>query len=486
MSLDSLALVSNAQSRRSSSWDRTGGNVDCVTVVAPGESVVLLDAEGPGKVTHIWMTFMEFATDHRTVLRDMVLRMTWEGSEVPSVEVPLGDFFGLGHGLPSPFYANRNFQVAALPCTVGGNERALNSYWPMPFHKSARIEIYNNGARSLKQLYFHVDYELGPQPPESALFHAEFRQALELPGQVTDPDYVNLHGEENYVLFEAEGRGHYAGCFFYVDSGGDAWWGEGDDMIFIDGDTLPTIIGTGSEDYFNDAWCMHKSFTLPWYGCPLLARRPDGGSYTSMYRFHGPDPIRFRKSIRMTIERWWDSDKTNNISSVAFWYQQQPAGTRPPLPKGAANHPVLHPVEPKDCYLLSRRNAVNVSSLEEPLRTAGLDVKMATVLGQEFLTDGGAILVASHGKAVTIPVPVPEDGLYRLEVKPVYGLIEEEIRLGLPGNPEVPVRGEKFLRENDGPFVSLGSVPSVDKTLPLTLRGASHVPIHLIAYRKLD
>ncbi len=143
---------------------------------------------------------LEYA-NHPTVFRDMVLRAHWDESPVPSIEVPLGDFFGLGHALPPPFYARLNYQITATPITLGVNERSLNCYFPMPFHRSARIRLHNNGRRSLKQLYFHVDYELGKQPADCGHFHAVFRQENE----VRSHEWINLDGRDNDVIRETEG-----------------------------------------------------------------------------------------------------------------------------------------------------------------------------------------------------------------------------------------------------------------------------------------
>ena len=484
MSLENIALVTDALSRRSSSWDRTGGNIDCVTGFEPGATTVLLETDGPGKITHMWITVMENGCQ-QTIMRDLVLRMYWEGSATPSVEVPLGDFFGLGHALPPPFYERRGFKIISAPINVGTNERAFNCYWPMPFHRSARIEIYNNGSHTVKQVYFHVDYELAPQPPESALFHAEFRQEKNLSGQVTGDDYVNLYGEENYVLFETTGRGQYVGCFLYIDAATDGWWGEGDDMIFIDHDKFPALIGTGSEDYFNNAWCFHNAFTFPYYGCPLLEKRADGGTYTSLYRFHGPDPIRFREHIKVTIERWWETYKTNNFASVAFWYQQQPITSRKPLPVREANYPVFHQLHPDD-YRKPAAKGVDLLGLEVPLRASGLEVKVIAALGQEFLHDGGALLVTSNGKPVTVPLPVPRDGLYRVEVKPVYGLIEGELTLSVEGEQPVKVRSQKFRRENDGAMIIVGSARAQNKAVALTVTAPGAAPLHYVVCQRLD
>jgi len=478
MNLQDLALIKENRSHRSSSWDRTGGNIDCMTDLAPGSSQVLLDTEGPGKITHIWATVMEYA-GHPTVFRDMVLRMYWDGASVPSVEVPLGDFFGLGHGLPPPFYAKLNYQVVATPITVGVNERSMNCYFPMPFHRSARIELYNNGRRTLKQLYFHVDYELGEQPADCGLFHALFRQERDVRSQ----EWINLGGEDNYVLMETEGRGHYVGCFYYVDNDPSGWWGEGDDMIFIDRAALPTINGTGTEDYFGNAWCYHQPFSYPNYGCPLLEKRSDGGSYTTMYRFHLADPVRFAEHIRVTMEHVWGSHCTNSLISVAFWYQQRPLPRREPLPAGDANHARAHPGE-----IAGEERSdteVDVPGLEVSLRENGWSVRTAITLGQQWI-DGGALVVATGGAAVEVAVPVAADGLYRVEVKPVYGLLGGPLEFGLRGGPAVEVPQETLVRENDGPFVTLGNGHAEAGQIRLIAQGDPSVPLHRIRLTKLD
>ena len=476
MNLQDLARITGGRSRRSSSWDRTGGNVDCLTDLAPGESATLLDTAGPGKVTHVWATVMEYAS-HPTVFRDMVLRMYWDDSPVPSVEVPLGDFFGLGHALPPPFYARLNYQILAAPITLGVNERSLNCYFPMPFHQSARLELYNNGLRSLKQLYFHVDYELGEQPADCGLFHAVFRQEKEVRSQ----PWINLDGKDNYVLLETEGRGHYVGCFYYVDADPGGWWGEGDDMIFIDHAEMPTINGTGTEDYFGNAWCYHQPFSYPNYGCPLLEKRPDGGSYTTMYRFHLADPVRFAEHVRVTMEHVWGEHCTNALSSVAFWYQQKPLERRDPLPAGDANHARAHPraaVEEEGLDM-----TVDVPGLEVGLRERGQVVQTVAVVGQEWVS-GGGLVIETGGAGIEIPLPVPAEGGYRVEVKPLYGRLENPLTLGLRGQPAVEVQTESLAREDDGAFVSLGSALSEGGQISL-LAGGPSVALHGIRLRKL-
>jgi hypothetical protein len=485
MSLQDVARITDAVSQRSSSWDRTGGNIDCLTDLAPGKSAVLLETDGPGRVAHIWLTYFEYP-GHATVLRDLVLRMTWEHAEVPAVEVPLGDFFGLGHALPPPLYWKRKFTLQAEPLTVGFNERSCNCYWPLPFRRHARIEVYNNGERSLRQLYFHVDYELGPQPADAGLFHAVFRQEQELGSQ----GWMNLSGKDNYTLLETEGRGHYAGCILYVDMRRNGWFGEGDDMIFIDHAELPTINGTGTEDYFNNAWCYSEPFSFPYYGCPLLEKRKDGAFYT-MYRFHVPDPVRFKKHIRVSIEHVWGEicekvgggEGTNGYASVAYWYQSEPLRARTPLPTGAANHPVLYPELQNEH---APRDPLSVPGLEVELRRRGLDVRTVFVIGQEWLRSGGALRIATQGAPVELPVPVAQPGVYRVELQPVNAWLGEKTTVEVKGGGRCELRPEKLRRESDAAFRDLGTVKTADGQIVLVLSGGDAVGLQGLRLTKLD
>ena len=491
MSLDNFALVKNGVTRRTSSWDRTGGNRDCFLDLKPGQIVTLLSEEGgPGIINHLWLTFREYhESGHDTVARDLVIRMYWDGATVPSVEAPLGDFFGLGHGLsPSSFYYPRKYTVQSLPVAIGGNERAFNCYWPMPFHQSARIEIFNNGLRTLRLLYFHVDYELGEQPKEAGLFHAAFGQHSELEGQIpgSENDYFNLDGKENLVLLETEGRGHYAGCFFYVDSDAESWWGEGDDMIFIDGDPMPTINGTGTEDYFNNAWGYNSAFCQPYYGAPLVEKRSDGGSFTSLYRFHIPDPIRFQKKIKVTIERWWSSRKTNAVSYVVFWYQQTPITARTPLPQGEANHPLRRIKDPE--WLGTDKNLeIPLPSLEVQVRNMGFKVDPVSFIGGwDDLNSVGGLAIITKGRTFRLPLHLPKEGTYRVEVKPLYKLLSGNLEISLNGCSPVTVEKQTPYREADGPFILVGETTTQSKMIELTFNADEIAPLHRIRLSLLE
>lgn len=459
--LNELATIrSDTTCRRASSFDPGGNNFDNVSSIEPMTSVVLLDTDGPGRINHIWMTFKGFP-NHPTVVRDLVIRMTWEGASVPSVEAPLGDFFGLGHAL--------EYTLESAPIAVGGNARALNCYWPMPFHRHAKIELYNNCRRSIRLFYYHIDYELGPQPADQGLFHALFRYERDLKTQVQEG---NTTGKDNYVVFETEGQGQYVGCALFVDAPPGGWWGEGDDMIFIDHSEKPAILGTGTEDYFNNAWGFHDPFCYPYYGCPLLKKRPDGGTWTSVYRWHIPDPIRFNRHIRVTFEHVYSPRVANDYSSIAFWYQREPIRSRPPLPFAEANLPKLHAPAPGP---VPERIDVDGTELETVLRSRNISARaLATTLAES--TNGGWLRIENLTSAVEIPIPVPVEDTYRVRLKPVSHVLEKPMRVGLKGGPMQTFEKRPGL-ERQTPYLDLGAAQSQGKTLTVVIEGAATVGI---------
>ena len=451
--LNGIATVRPShQSHRASSWDRAGGNADSITGLPPGQSHTMLERASPGRVRHIWMTASSFP-GHNTFLRDLVLRMFWDGSKVPSVETPVGDFFGLGHA--------KTYAFQSLPVVVGDNPAAMNCYWPMPFHKQARIELYNNGPRTIRSIYYHIDYETGPQEASAGLFHAAYRREAELRGQSGER---NLSGEENFVILETEGSGQYLGCFLYIDSQVGGWWGEGDDMIFIDHSAKPVINGTGSEDYFNNAWGLRNAFSYPFYGCPLLEKRDDGGLFTSVYRWHVPDPVRFQSHIRVTLEHLWRSTVTNEFTCVAFWYQAQPISQRAALPRGRANWPRAHPVKAPPAPEFE----LNATELEEALREQGVKVTAHTASGGLR----GWLQVEAAARPVRLAIPVPVAGDYAVQVRPFDAGFEGEVKMGF-GQESMrviaPVAGAKARQ----PWVALGVARAVEEKVILEASGRS-------------
>ncbi len=347
--LDTLFVLRDTKTRRVSSYDREGGNNDSA-LIQPQGTLDVADIGGSGVIRHIWCTLSSTDPD---ILSRAVLRMYWDGEQNPSVEAPIGDFFGIGMGL------TRNFVSEPLSmCPQDG--RAFNCYFPMPFASGARITLENESDVQMN-FFYYIDYELMDVRDDFGRFHAQWRRERDTDGFArregkdlgersplagtsrsdTWPalwDAPNLDGKGNYVILEAEGRGHYVGCnlnIFNFEKQINDWYGEGDDMIFIDGDVLPTLNGTGTEDYFNTAYCPRTPYNAPWHGLTVYSGdelgRPWQGA-NSMYRFHVKDPIRFQQSIRVTIEHGHANKLSNDYSSTAYWYQEEPhnAGYRMP------------------------------------------------------------------------------------------------------------------------------------------------------------
>ncbi len=332
-----MAKLRSYKARRSSSWDRSGGNGDSVPV-QPGQTATLLDIQGAGVLTHLWFTIASPDQHH---LKNLVLRAWWDGESSPSIEAPIGDFFGLGLG---EYFTYQSALLTVAPV------KALNSYFAMPFASGARITVTNEGKVKTDALYFAVDYVTLPSlPNDVGRFHAQYRQAAPGKGWTDDwgneyhstvNDKKNLNGEGNYVFMEATGRGHFVGVTQAVEQNQDFWFGEGDDMIFIDGDTLPTINGTGTEDYFNGAWDFAgQPFAYEHNGAPYIVDAERIGGRYCLYRWHTESPITFEKSIKVTIEHGHANHRSDNFYSVAYWYQTEPHAQFPALPAAESRIP---------------------------------------------------------------------------------------------------------------------------------------------------
>ena len=337
-----LTHLQTYTSHRASSSDPTGGNADARRV-EPGATLTLLDTDGPGGVSHLWFTISSPEHYH---LKRIVLRIYWDGEATPSVEAPIGDFFGLGLGEYHPWQS----ELLSV-----GSAKSLNSFFPMPFARHARITVTNQGKEPVGSFYYNIDYHTDSQPlPAGTLyFHAQYRQAQPNHGWTADwnsngdplvDNKPNLNGRDNYVWMEAKGSGQFVGVVMSVLQNQKFWWGEGDDMFFIDDDAAPAISGTGSEDYFLGAWDFGGTpFSYPLYGAPVVGTELAGGR-SSVYRFHLDAPITFRKSFKATIEHGHANHRSDNYYSVAYWYQTEPHAPFPPLPPVEQRLPALQPV----------------------------------------------------------------------------------------------------------------------------------------------
>lgn len=464
--LSSLSRTSESQSRRASSFDPTGGNTDNLISFGPGETHTLLETEGPGRINHIWLTLANFP-HHYTVLRDLVFLIYWENSEAPSVEVPLGDFFCQGHQL---FYP-----MQSAPVAVGINPRAFNCYWPMPFHRAARIQIKNIGDRGIRRIYYNIDYELGPIDESEALFHALFRREPERAGE---PLEGNLMGEANYTFLQTEGRGQYVGTFMAVDSAPGGWWGEGDEMILIDGEEHPSIVGTGTEDYFGNAWGFTQAFSYPFYGAPFLRKLENGREQTCVYRWHIPDPIRFQESIKVTLETTYDSDIRNDFSTVAFWYQAEPMRDRPPLPSASDLHAPIYDLPP-----LESDRKVDGTELEPMLRKKGIDCRSHTSDHGKGIRNGGWLEVKT-GEGFDIEIEVPEEGEYEVSYRPVLAAASEPYTVALSGGKPLEIHNDGTAQTELKDF-PLGRIASEGKSLRVHFEAANPFGIDQFEVRRV-
>ena len=340
--LSNLPQAKDYVQHRVSSYDRTGGNADFRTIAA-SETLTLLDENGPGLISHIWITI---ASDDPHHLKALVFRIFWDGEATPSVETPIGDFFGLGLG---DYYLYQSVPLAV------GSDKALNCFFPMPFQKHARITVTNEGGQKVDAFYFNIDYRAYSKalPADQLYFHAQYRQAApnhgwtnqwQSNGDASVNDKKNLNGEGNYVWMEATGRGHFVGVTMSVLQNQDGWFGEGDDMFFVDGEKLPSINGTGTEDYFLGAWDFgDHPFSYGLFGAPVKGQEVAGGR-SSVYRFHLDSPIPFTKSLRATIEHGHANHRSDNYFSVAYWYQTEPHAAFPALPPLEQRIPKIFPV----------------------------------------------------------------------------------------------------------------------------------------------
>jgi hypothetical protein len=424
--LRSLGQPQDYVSRRVSSYDRSGGNRDSL-VIEPGATAVLAEIAGPGAIHHIWVTIAA----EPFYGRKLVLRMYWDGEAEPSVEAPVGDFFGVGHGL------DRSFSSLLINCSSEG--RARNCYWYMPFHKTARLTVTNEGRKPVAAFYYYVDYrelkdlsELGPY------FHAQYRQEM------------SCSSGRNYVLLEAEGRGHYVGCNLSVLQRAMGWWGEGDDMIYVDGEKTPSLHGTGSEDYFSDAWGMREDEN-PFYGCPLQEEDFQAGSKATVFRFHVPDPIPFAKSISVTIEHGHANDRADYYSSVAYWYQTEPHRPFPVLP--SADERLPYALEPPENFirpLWDKKESAAGAAFEDKQRGLTLESTRLSPLVTSFYgpdgsrypalcTEGAQAGAAGSGTEVRLTFPVEVKERYDVDLYLLKGPVRGEVTAFAAGADGKPV-----------------------------------------------
>ncbi|TKJ32590.1 hypothetical protein CEE39_05160 [bacterium (candidate division B38) B3_B38] len=421
-----LSRPKNYSAARASSYARNGGNHDVIRIPVGGQEVTLADIKGPGAITHVWTTF-------RGKGRDLIIRFYWEGSDHPSVEAPIGDFYGVAMGINAP--------INSYPIQVSSEGRARNCWWYMPFNKSARITVTNvRPAETLEldyiSLYYYIDYQVYSQPiKDITYFHARFREI--------DPTQRG----EPVKLVEVEGDGHYVGVAMGQRARTPGWFGEGDDIITVDGKL--SFLGTGTEDYFSDAWGF-RVFSDLYHGAPVYEGREVGDSL-SVYRFHIVDPIPFRKTFKFEIEHWpwfscWPNTGRGYYSSVGFWYQK---GIHKPWPRLE----IIISAEPWDptkgrWHVENALEAEDLGILEYQTQ-AGKGARPHTQFLMPNLSGDHMLSFDSGGKGeFSLAVPVKEAGKYTVKIHYVRAVEYGIVQLSVNGEPAGdPV--DTYLRTDD-------------------------------------
>ncbi len=344
-SLNDIAKIhtDSVKRRRISSYDASGGNHDWIDI-EPGEKVVIAEVADAGCITHIWCTIL---CKSRYYLRNIIIRMYWdsEKEDSPSVEAPIGDFFGLGHA------KHKNY--ISLPLQMSPQwGKGFNCWWPMPFSKGFKITIENDNSKAMR-FFFYIDYEFYQEGFENekdygrfhALWHRENPTIPKKKDSNTGKKFTKIKPKnyaysgdniedprsQNYKILEAVGKGHFVGCHLDIDNITFLPWyvnwpGEGDDMIYIDEDIdkgIPTLHGTGTEDYVNQSWAQRQKYHAPYHGT-IKAGGINWWGKISYYRYHIEDPIYFNKKILVTIEHGHDNHRRDDWSSTAYWYQIEP------------------------------------------------------------------------------------------------------------------------------------------------------------------
>lgn len=408
--LGALAAPPTGRNRRISSNEQPNwndGNFD-MTRLAPGQVFEFPLLRGSGVINHIWFTSHSGGVNE---LNALSLRIYWDGRDEPGVEVPLGEFFAVGQGKPAV--------VESVPVQVSPTG-SLTCYWRMPFAESARIVITNDNPDRATGLYWQVDWvELDSLPPETPYFHARYRQ-----------EYPAIMSRD-YLIADITGKGQYVGTVMSIALAQDGWFGEGDDFFYIDGEAIPSLQGTGSEDYFNDAWGFRTRTSL-WFGQPRW-QGWNAGDSGICYRWHVLDPVGFTQSLKVTMEHKgnrdipeeaWYIERPDFFSSIAFWYQKglpKPFGHLPPWPER--------------CVPWQNRHLVRAFRQAEVSGGAPVAVQTLGFFG------GRPTLAwpnATEDARLTLPFTVTEEGRYAVRLiaftAPDYGAFAIE----LDGDTVVP------------------------------------------------
>jgi hypothetical protein len=389
-SLESIKLPNKCRSMRATSGNPV--NNSDAWHFKPGETRELARLKGPGEIRHMWFTAF---SENIRYPRAFVLRIYWDGSDVPSVETPMGDFFAAGNGMAA--------EINSVPVNVKSFGRGYNCYWVMPFAREARITLTNESAEFEAGSHFMIDWVQYDQIPEPGIlyFHARYHQ-----------DYEPVYGEY-YTVFETKGKGQYVGTVLSSQNRTGHWYGEGDDFWYIDGEKKPGMYGTGTEDYFNEAWNMRVHSGL-YTGCTIFEPRAIDARVTA-YRWHIPDPVYFKKSVRFQLERTgFILDSVGNVitshghrpdywSSVSYWYQDDIA--RPWCSFPSYNQRV----NPEIVIQLPK-------AIDRIRHSAGVELRVNPYNRATYTKPWFQAVNNTVGEWIEIPFEIKEKGLYSMSL----------------------------------------------------------------------
>ncbi|MFX0102772.1 MAG: glycoside hydrolase family 172 protein [Candidatus Hodarchaeota archaeon] len=451
-------ITPEKQTFRLSSWDKTGKNSD-FWLVKPGDACLLADIKGPAIITHIWSSW-------HAKWREILLKFIWDDADFPSINVPFGDFFGLGHGIVNS-YQSFLFSASTNSNNQFNSGCAHNSYVQMPFRKQARIELVNQSEEEVR-VWFYFDYEncTLEEIEDYGYFHAEFRRevpfggwghelAVNSPETDSVPNIEREAWDNNYVILETKGTGHYIGCNISITNLHDeqfprSWWGEGDEMVWIDGYKWPpNIHGTGSEDYFNQGWGMQPNAFMR-NGSSIYEH--ETGGYQTCYVQHLENPIRFKKEIKVTIEAGHANHLRNEISSVAYWYATEPTIVRAPPPVEKRR-----PIMKKDGKWIVEDRVKTTSKevkVNEAMKKMKGEWKKKTIapylkeLGTLIKDDEGALclkMTFMGGDSVVLDIPLVEILEDEVGAPLLFNLFEEVLQCSISDD-----EGKFVLKGKDG------------------------------------
>lgn len=445
--LANLADPKSGQAMHEGSWDRQHHNNDFRSL-KPGEALTIFQHRGAGTVHRFWITIAP-RTDV-SILSQVILRMYWDDDQYPSVESPIGAFFGVGFG------EQKDYISLPMNETSGG----YNCYWPMPFHKSARWTLTNGSDKELGAFYYNIDYTaLKSLPRDVRHFHAQFRRE-----NPTTP-------AKNYTILDTTGAGQYVGTALFM-SGRNLVFLEGNEMVYVDGSTIPTIEGTGTEDYFSSGWYFDRgTYSAPYHGVVIKEERP---ARISAYRWHIEDPIPFTKSIRFTIEHGAENSQAADYSSVAYYYLAGPSPKPFPLPADLLPSHLVLPTS------MAIAGAVEAENLKDSATATSGEIStsyMDEMDDRNVWSNGRALFWGPDEKdaELTLQLPSTTGGQFQVIARVVSGpdlgiiqFVQDGKRVGEPIDLWAPKWEPKE--------VSIGTVTLKAGANPLTVRVVGKSP----------